>query len=239
MVVIGLPAVGVVLMAAMLILPGAAARFWTDRLESMLALAALLGAVVGALGTLASAQFSLTPAGPVIVLVGSAVFGVSLLVAPRHGLLARWWAARSFAQRLDEQRILAWLHDHDPPHQPGQRARYRVGDLPASFRHRENLQRRRIHRLIIQGQLDAMADGSFRLSPSGRERAACVVRGWRLWQAFILAYPDLAQGYAELDAEDIDERLPPDTIAELEATLRRAGRWPDLAKPADRQGARA
>ena len=30
--VVGLPAVGVVLMAAMLIIPGAAARFWTERL---------------------------------------------------------------------------------------------------------------------------------------------------------------------------------------------------------------
>ena len=44
MVVIGLPAVGVVLMAAMLILPGAMARFWTDRLGRLLGLSALAGA---------------------------------------------------------------------------------------------------------------------------------------------------------------------------------------------------
>ena len=34
--VIGLPAVGVVLMVAMLILPGASARFWSDRLGVVL-----------------------------------------------------------------------------------------------------------------------------------------------------------------------------------------------------------
>lgn len=40
-VVIGIQAIGVVLMAALLITPGAAARFWTDRLNPLLILAAV------------------------------------------------------------------------------------------------------------------------------------------------------------------------------------------------------
>src|SRR5690606_7143647 len=40
-VVVGIQAVGVVLMAAMLITPAAAARFWTENLKVMLVLAAL------------------------------------------------------------------------------------------------------------------------------------------------------------------------------------------------------
>src|SRR5207249_1041460 len=47
-VVIGLPAVGAVLMAALLILPAATARLWTDRLGTMLLLAAGFGAATGA-----------------------------------------------------------------------------------------------------------------------------------------------------------------------------------------------
>ena len=35
-VIVGLPAVGVVLTAALLIIPSAAARFWTDRLSQMM-----------------------------------------------------------------------------------------------------------------------------------------------------------------------------------------------------------
>ena len=53
--VVGLPSVGVVLMAAMLIIPGAAARFWTNRLGSMLVIAGLIGAGSGVLGTMISA----------------------------------------------------------------------------------------------------------------------------------------------------------------------------------------
>ena len=53
--VVGLPTVGVVLMAAVLIIPGAAARFWTDRLGHMLLIAGLIGAGAGIGGTLISA----------------------------------------------------------------------------------------------------------------------------------------------------------------------------------------
>jgi manganese/zinc/iron transport system permease protein len=49
--VIGLPAVGVVLMAALLIIPGVSARFWTDRLHRMIWLAGLFGLLTGAAGT--------------------------------------------------------------------------------------------------------------------------------------------------------------------------------------------
>src|SRR5262249_31286318 len=67
-VVIGLPAVGVILMAALLILPAAAARFWTDRLGVMLVLAAGFGAAAGIAGVLLSAGALRLPAGPSIVL---------------------------------------------------------------------------------------------------------------------------------------------------------------------------
>src|SRR6185503_14655430 len=46
-VVIGLPNVGVVLISALLIMPGAAARFWTNRLNSLLWLAGVFGFVIG------------------------------------------------------------------------------------------------------------------------------------------------------------------------------------------------
>ena len=73
-VVIGLQAVGVVLMAAMLIIPAAAARLWTDRLGRMVALAGAIGAASGALGTVLSLQALRLPTGPLIVLASAGVF---------------------------------------------------------------------------------------------------------------------------------------------------------------------
>jgi manganese/zinc/iron transport system permease protein len=53
-VVTGIQAIGVVLMAALLITPGAAARFWTDRMGILLLLAGLFSTISGILGTYVS-----------------------------------------------------------------------------------------------------------------------------------------------------------------------------------------
>lgn len=86
--VIGMKAVGLVLMVACVISPAAAARQWTRRIGSMCALAAAIGAVTAATGALASVALEL-PTGPVIVLVQFACVLVSVLVGPHGGLLAR------------------------------------------------------------------------------------------------------------------------------------------------------
>jgi manganese/iron transport system permease protein len=57
-----------------------------------MALAAVLGATSGVVGLAISLQWRVA-AGATIVLVAAALFAVSLVVAPRHGLLARRPAA--------------------------------------------------------------------------------------------------------------------------------------------------
>ena len=93
--VVGLQAVGVVLMSALLVAPAAAARQWTDRLGPMTGLAAAFGAAAGAGGTVAghalSGAVDRFPAGPVIVLTATAFVAASMLVAPRRGLLWNVW----------------------------------------------------------------------------------------------------------------------------------------------------
>lgn len=85
----GIQAVGVVLVAALLITPAAAARYWTDRLPVMLAFAGLFGALSGASGAAISTLGEGIPTGPVTVLAATLLFAVSLLLAPRRGLASR------------------------------------------------------------------------------------------------------------------------------------------------------
>lgn len=97
-VVIGIQAVGVVLVAALLITPAVAARYWTDALGFMVILAGLFGALSGVTGTLISGALSNLPTGPVTVLAATSLFLVSALFAPNRGLLAKWvrhWRNRS------------------------------------------------------------------------------------------------------------------------------------------------
>ena len=88
-IVIGLQAVGVVLMSAMIVAPAAAARQWTDRLGVMVLLSGLFGAAAGVLGATISSLASGLSTGPVIVLCISAIAGLSLLFGSSRGLV---WA---------------------------------------------------------------------------------------------------------------------------------------------------
>ena len=97
-VMIGLQTVGVVLMAAMIIGPGTAARQWTDNLRTMLILSGLFGGIAGVTGAVISVQASRLPTGPMIILSLTVVVAISLLFAPRHGLVANWYRRRARKQ---------------------------------------------------------------------------------------------------------------------------------------------
>jgi len=105
-IVIGLQAVGVVLMSAAIVAPAAAARQWTDRLGRMTLLAGLFGALAGVSGALVSAAIPRMPTGPTVVVMDSIIVIVSLLVAPERGLV--WRAVRFRQQR---QRLVDAMHD--------------------------------------------------------------------------------------------------------------------------------
>ena len=77
--VVGLQAVGLILIIAFLITPAAAARFWTNDLRVMLLLSAVIGGVSGWLGAGISALLPRLPAGAVIVLMAALIFFVSMI----------------------------------------------------------------------------------------------------------------------------------------------------------------
>ena len=63
-IVMGIQAVGVILMAALLIIPAVSARYWTDSFFWMIFLSAVFGGGCGALGTIISALGAGWPTGP-------------------------------------------------------------------------------------------------------------------------------------------------------------------------------
>jgi manganese/zinc/iron transport system permease protein len=99
-IVLGLQAVGVVLMSAMIVAPAAAARQWTNRLGVMVLLSALFGALAGVSGATISSTQTHLPTGPVIVVCVSAIVLFSLCVAPNRGLLWAWFARRRKREEL-------------------------------------------------------------------------------------------------------------------------------------------
>lgn len=84
--VVGLQAVGVVLVIAMLVIPGATAYLLTDRFSRMLVLAPTLSAA-GALTGIYLSYYLDTSSGGMVVLAQGALFALVYLFSPRQGLL--------------------------------------------------------------------------------------------------------------------------------------------------------
>ncbi|WP_084079369.1 metal ABC transporter permease [Demequina sp. NBRC 110057] len=86
--VVGLQVVGVVLVVALLIIPGATAHLLTDRFSRMLIIAPVLSSLCSVAGIYLSYWLDASSGGMVVVVQG-VVFGLVYLFSPRHGLLRR------------------------------------------------------------------------------------------------------------------------------------------------------
>jgi len=122
-IVVGLQAVGVVLMSALVVAPAAAARQWTDALGRMVVLAGFVGAGSGVVGALASAVVPGLPTGPAIVVAASVAALGSVLIAPHRGVLPAQARRRRNRRRVRTDAVLLDLyalstqhHGVDPGH---------------------------------------------------------------------------------------------------------------------------
>lgn len=88
-IVVALQAVGIVLVVAMLITPGAIAYLLTDRFNRMMILAMVSGVFSGVMGTYISYHLDASTGGCIVVLQ-TLLFVTAMIFAPKHGLLMRY-----------------------------------------------------------------------------------------------------------------------------------------------------
>ncbi len=238
--IVGLPICGVILMAAMIILPGASARFWSNRLGQLLVIAAFAGAAAGVLGTFFSSPlpkqwlgvefFDNTkyPPGPLIVLSAAAFFVVSMLFAPRSGIVATAVAEWRLQRRIAREHLLRALYEISEPKLP---------ECPAVAEEKVVAQRHWPHwwvdwwlrRLERRGLIERENE-LVRLTPAGLTAAAEVTRAHRLWEMFLMQSAGIAADHVDRDADDVEHMLPKELIQELEQKLAADGRLPQLSR---------
>lgn len=97
-IVVSLQTVGVALMLAMLVTPPATAYLLTRRLPAMMAMAGAIGAFSGVVGLYLSFYISVA-SGAAIVLVSTAIFLLTALLAPQRG-----WVWRKVSQQAATSR---------------------------------------------------------------------------------------------------------------------------------------
>lgn len=164
-IVMGLQAVGVILMSAMLIAPAAAARQWTNRMSAMVGIAALLGAGSSMAGAIISTLGPRIPTGPVIVLCLSAAVTVSVLCGARRGLIWRWLQARRSQAQMRTGHALAALYALWKQH--GGQAHGHSRQVIQLARPAQGNIRLALEQLRGQGLVRQRADKGWMLTPEG------------------------------------------------------------------------
>ena len=216
-VVIGIQAVGVVLMAAILITPAAAARFWTDKIRVLLLLSAIFGAFSGFSGAYISFAAPSMPTGPWIVIVISTIAFISFFLAPKKGIISKLFGQRKIIQQINDENILKSL--------------YQLGEMDEGFftaRSVNDIIQRRpfnyktlikgLKRLKRQGFMKKV-DGLWSFTRAGKNKGQRTVKLHRLWETYLTKYVRIAPDHVHDDADTIEHFLTPELEARLEKLL--------------------
>ncbi|GAB3661208.1 metal ABC transporter permease [Echinicola sediminis] len=213
-VVTGIQAIGVVLMAALLITPASAAKFWTDRLSKMLLLAVLFSLVSGIVGAYISFALPHMPTGPWVVVVLSFIAFLSFFFSGKKGILTKWIAKRNYQRKIHTDHILKALY---AAREKGQNS------LPAksifeSFPGRQFITNYSIKRLI---KSDYITDNqnNITLTESGLKEAKRIVRLHRLWELYMTEYMNIAPDHVHDSAEKLEHIITPELERQLDKNL--------------------
>lgn len=216
-VVVGLQLVGVVLMAAVLLIPVAAARFWSNQLRMILLVSGALGACAALISTQISYLAPAMPTGPWMVVSLAILFAFSMLFAPNRGLLKQYLKQRKLRHRVAQENVLRTLYKL-----------YERGGFAGKDFTLADIQRLRsmplpllqytLKSLCKKNQIEDSING-FRLTESGLRSAAGLTRRHRLWERYLNQQLSLTAEQAHIQAEHMEHLLSPEQEQQLEAEL--------------------
>lgn len=221
-VVTGIQAVGVVLMAAMLITPAAAARFWTNDVKTMTIIAAIMGAISGLIGAYVSYVAPAMPTGPWIVMIISAVALLSFFIAPKRGIISRAVDQRKLQyQIMDENLLKALFHLGE-----------KNDDTYKGRTAQEIIEKRHFPKARLMSSLKRLRregflkkkNGLWAFTEAGRIKGQRMVKLHRLWELYLSKYVKIAADHVHEDAETIEHIITP----EIEAKLERMLEYPEM-----------
>ncbi|KAA1261506.1 Manganese transport system membrane protein MntB [Rubripirellula obstinata] len=227
---VGLQAVGLILMIALLVIPAAAARFWTDTLWKMTAYSVILGTVGCVIGAMVSAVFPNLPSGAMIVLVCSFFFFLSMFFGTARGVVARFLRRRRLNRRIDRQHLMRAMYEQiehpdrsdtsalKPGSEPVRKTKVSIDELLLV----RSWNWKRLMAAIRSAEVDELMQyrhGHAQLTHAGFIEAARLTRQHRLWEMYLITYADVAPALVDRDADNIEHVLEPHVIDRLEDLL--------------------
>jgi len=167
--------VGVILVVGLLITPAATAYLLSDRLHRMMALAALFG-LTSVIGGLYLSVWLDSAGGGAVMVFATLQFVAVLVVAPRHGLLARWRRRRDMVPQQMVEDILGTVLRAEGQSLP-------MAEVQKLVRKQGNVTRA-VRSLVDSGLIETV-DRRVRLTEAGQKEALRIRRAHRLWEAYL------------------------------------------------------
>ena len=167
--------VGVILVVGLLITPAASAYLLCDRLKNMMALSALFG-LTSVIGGLYLCIWLDSAGGGAIMLFCTLQFVVILIVAPRYGLLARWFRIRSTVPQQMTEDILGTILRGNGEHISFQSVKAHV---------RGPIRLEKALRSLTRNDLIQHHEDGYTLTDEGKVEATRILRAHRLWESYL------------------------------------------------------
>ncbi|MBC8105308.1 MAG: metal ABC transporter permease [Anaerolineae bacterium] len=224
-VVASFEAVGAILAVALLIMPGATARLWTDRMPRMLIFAAAHGIVATLVGYWLSHEAVLnTSASGAITVAGFSIFMLSWLFAPKQGVLVQALVRRRLDRMIVSENLIKTMREisdgqSDNPIVPEQRLRHEL-------RISDKLFTQAVNRGISSGWVERRPDRALALTHRGTAVANRLARAHVLWENFLEQKVGLPPDHVHDAAEWIEHHLNEENVRELDELLTSAPQRP-------------
>ena len=217
--VIGLQAVGLILVVALLIIPPISARFWTSNLKKMFFISSSFGAISGVLGAAVSALAPKLPAGALIVLVCGILFLVSFLFGSESGLIVQLYRNLRFQYRILIQNLLRSMYEI-----ANSKESFKEEDVKSLLIHYEelfNFRNWRKSSLMIAIELSKFKNLVLKrkegllFTKSGYFESTRIFRNHHLWELYLLNYAGVGLGHVDHFVDDIEHIVEKRILEEL------------------------
>ncbi len=216
-VAVGIQAVGVVLMAALLITPASGARFWTHRLGNMIVIAMVFGALSGFFGSYISYVAPNMPTGPWVVMCLSILAIGSIWFAPKRGMLAKYKIQAENKKKILVENVLKLFY-HLGESSNNFEAERSIDELLAT-RDLRKIELNRGLQLLRKDNSVRLKEGNWYITSKGLNEAKRVIKLHRLWEMYLNQRLKLEPDHVHNDAEAIEHIITPELEKQLEKEL--------------------
>jgi manganese/zinc/iron transport system permease protein len=247
-------AVGSILVIAMLIVPPATAQLLSDRLSRMVLLACVFAVLAAVLGYWGAVQWNVEPAGTMAVVAGG-MYALAVLFAPRYGILSALVRNLQTTLRILREDLLLMLYRVEEI-DVTKRSSKTVGDCPNFAQAAEAkwdcpplgdgfetasrrlqpaeaiaavgggwLARWALAMLRRRGRVE-IQNGKLHMTEDGRWRAARLVRGHRLWEAYLVKHLGLPLDHVHAPADRVEHFIQEPLREQLQQAVDDAARDP-------------